>query len=664
MSAISTTFNLIDRMSAPMQNMIGTVNQICTVLERADSKVAGAFNPADLDGARRSLDMIDAQFKTIQADINRAKQNQDGFNQSIRDGQNSATGLAGKFKTMAGTFLGLQGARKIIGLSDEYSQVTSRINLMTQGAEDTNVVMNKIYASAQRARTGYLETADVVSKLGLRAKDAFSSTDETIQFAENLNKLFVISGASQAEIASASLQLTQALGSGVLRGEELNAVFESAPNVIQTIADYMSVPQGKIREMAAEGQITADIVKNALLGATEEINAQFEQTSMTWSQVWQMALNKVIHMSEPLLKLIGLIAQHWSALSPIIWGVVFALIAYNAQSGIAWATTMKNAAVTAWKTICDVAETAALIALTAVQDGLNAAMAACPLTWIIYLVIAFIAVLYMVMKAMGVVGEQSFSVIGAIAGAVAWLVAMVINLVVALVNAIIQFVWSQFVEPFIDIVEFILNACNGGFDSFGDGVKNLIGNIISWFLSLGKVVTTIIDAIFGTDWTSGLNSLQTSLKSWGKGENSITLNRPSAPLVERVSATDWYKGGYNWGSGISDKLFNTGSGLNDLQGLGAYDMADSLANQADSSAKTADNTSKIADNTAQSTNELKYLREIAERQAINRFTNTEVKVDMSGMQNTISSQMDIDGVINTLEVELNESLNRCAEGVS
>jgi len=652
MSAISATFNLIDRMSAPMQNMIGTVNQICTVLERADSKVAGAFNPADLDGARRSLDMIDAQFKTIQADINRAKQNQDGFNRSMRDGQNSASGLSSKIQAMAGTYLGLQGLKKIVSLSDEYAQTTSRINLMTGGLESTNAVMDKIYASAQRSRTGYLETADVVAKLGLRAKDAFSNTDETIQFAENLNKLFVISGASQAEIASASLQLTQALGSGVLRGEELNAVFESAPSVIQTIADYMNIPQGKIRQLAADGQITADIVKNALLGATEEINAQFEQTSITWSQVWTITINKVIKAGEPLLKLINLMAQNWTILSPLVYAVVAAMGAYSITMGIAKAVTTLQALAEARKAAADTMQAGTTFAVTAAQHGLNAALLACPLTWIIIAIAAVIAIFYAVIGIINKLTGKSISATGIIAGAFA---------------VLFTHLYNSFVVPVINAFAMVANFFGNVFKHPVAAVKVLFYDmcitVLGYIVNLAHAIENLINKIPGVEVsiTAGLDNFYNGLKD---ARQQVKDESGWKEYVKSREYTDLAlvgKAGYNWGA----NLFNPdNSGLNDLQGLGAYDMADSLANQADSSAKTADNTARIADNTAQSTNELKYLREIAERQAINRFTNTEVKVDMSGMQNTISSQMDIDGVINTLEVELNESLNRCAEGVS
>lgn len=216
-----------------------------------------------------------------------------------------ASGLTTMLRRAAVAIGGFASVKKIFDLSDELTNTTARLSLMNDGLQTTEQLQQRIFQSAQRARADYSVTADVVAKLGQRAKGAFSSNNETILFAENLNKLFAIAGASQQEVSSASLQLTQALGSGVLRGEELNAVFEAAPNIIQTIADYMDVPIGKIRSMAADGELTADIVKNALLGATEEINTQFDKMPMTISQVWTSVKNQALMAFQPILKRIN-----------------------------------------------------------------------------------------------------------------------------------------------------------------------------------------------------------------------------------------------------------------------------------------------------------------------------------------------------------------------
>ena len=328
--------------------------------------------------ATQGMNEINETLKQIAVNTSKVNDEQEKHDKKVRQTDNSANKLLSTVKRIVAAAAGFTIGKELLNLSDEMTQTTARLNLMNDGLQTTDQLNQMIYESAQRARTSYLATADVVAKLGQRAGDAFGSSAEVVQFAENLNKQFVIAGASQQEIASASLQLTQALGSGVLRGEELNAVFEAAPNVIQTIADYLDVPIGKIREMAADGEITAGIVKNAMLSATDSINEQFEQMPMTWGQAWTVMknaatdsmsdvmeeLNEVLNSDSGQAIMEGLIAgfevlsdvaagaidllasgadfvvNNWDYIYPILIGVGIALLAVGAAgvaSGIATA---------------------------------------------------------------------------------------------------------------------------------------------------------------------------------------------------------------------------------------------------------------------------------------------------------------------------------------
>ena len=257
--------------------------------------------------------------------IQRNTEEQERFNDSLKDGVNQSNSLLSTVKKMAAAYLSVQTARKTLNLSDTLSQTGARLSMIVDDGGSVQELENKIFASAQRSRASYLQTADVVAKLGQRAGDAFSGNDELIAFSEQLNKQFVIAGASQQEVASASLQLTQALGAGVLRGEELNAVFEAAPNIIQTIANYLDVPIGSIREMASEGQITAEIVKNAMLSAAEETDARFEQMPMTFGQVWTNISNNALKAFEPILRKLNEIANS-ERFNQLVDGITGALI--------------------------------------------------------------------------------------------------------------------------------------------------------------------------------------------------------------------------------------------------------------------------------------------------------------------------------------------------
>jgi len=380
LATVKGDIRLNDFMTRNLRNITQAVNMTVSELERMQQKVGKNVDVSGLNRIKETVSKVDIE-------IENAVEEQENLNKKVKETATSYGGLGTAIKTAIGAI----GIQKLVGLSDENTQITARLNLISDG--NTDDLKNKIFASAQRSRADYFSTADVVSKLGMRAGDAFNNTDEIIAFSENLNKMFVVAGASQAEISSASLQLTQALGSGVLRGEELNAVFETAPNVIQAIADYMGQPIGKIRELASEGKITADIVKNAMLSATDNINKDFKKMPLTWSQVWTMTMNKLIKLTEPLLNIISWLAQNWGTLEPIVLGVATAIgtymaiqLAYNVVAGASAGIEAIHAAGLMLKS-------KATLGATVAQHGLNAALLACPITWIIIAIVALIVVL-------------------------------------------------------------------------------------------------------------------------------------------------------------------------------------------------------------------------------------------------------------------------------
>lgn len=291
-----------------------------------------------MNGYSAPMEQIIKKTDSASNKIMNASKSTDRFNDKLNNTNISANKANGGLGRLVGAVVSLAAVQKTLNLADEMTQTTARLNLMNDGLQTTKELQDMIMQSANRSRAAYTSTADVVAKLGQRAGDAFSSNAETIAFAENLNKMFVIAGASQQEMSSASLQLTQALGSGVLRGEELNAVFESAPNVIKAIADYLDVPIGQIRNMASEGMITADIVKNSMLSATDEINRQFGKIPMTFSQAWTSIQNNLMTTFLPIIQTIAKggqwIGDNWDSLEPIFYGVGAGALFYASAMGI------------------------------------------------------------------------------------------------------------------------------------------------------------------------------------------------------------------------------------------------------------------------------------------------------------------------------------------
>ena len=505
------------------------------------------------------------------------------------------TSLLGTIRNLAGTFLGMQSVRWLVNTSDQLTSINARLRLMTGSAEAAAAAQEEIYQAAMRSRGAYADMADFVSQFGTVAGNAFTGTDELVAFAEQIQKQMAISGASGASAQAALVQLTQGLASGTLRGEELNSVLEQTPMIAQTIAEYMGVTTGEMRELASEGKVTAEVVKNAMLGAAEETNAQFEQMPMTWAQVWTMFQNVAIQALDPVLDAISWLANNIDLVGPIILGL-----------GAAFGVFLLAAN---WTNIC----TAATTALTTAQEMLGAVMAT---TWGLPLIIIALVIgaIYAVTAAVNHFAGTSVSATGIIAGAVLTVAAIIGNTVIGLLNGIIQAVWSIFVTPFLGIIEWVLNVTNGGFDSFGGAVANLIGNIISWFLDLGKVVTKIIDAIFGTNWTAGLTSLQDSVLKWGKNENAITLDRNAPTIDYRFNYGDAWNTGYNWGANLFSGNGNDAVGAA-LSGVPYDELSGQLGDIAGS-------VGSIEKSVKMSDEDIKSLVDVAERRYVNNVNLT------------------------------------------
>lgn len=628
MATIRSQMVLNDGMTSVLRKISGALTTTLDAFEQMQRASGQSINSAQFAAARSQLVGANTELDKMADNFQKAG--------------SKADGLMGKISGIAAGIASIATVQKLVTLSDDVTSAQARLNLLVTDGGSVDELEAKIMASANRSRSAYLDTASAVAKLGLNAGNAFDhDMDQVIAFMEQVNKQFVIGGATAQEQSNAMVQLTQAMAAGALRGEELNSILDSAPGIARAIEQYMGVAEGSIKEYAAEGKVTAQVVKNALFSVADETNAKFESMPMTWAQVWTMMSNIALQALEPVLTFINWLANNIEIIGPLVLGVAAALAVYLiATKGVAAATKV-------W---------------TAVQTAFNAVMALNPVFLIIMGIILLIALIYAVVAAVNRVTGASTSATGIICGAVLVLAAIIGNTVIGLLNAIIQFIWSIFVEPFLGIIEWILNVCNGGFNSFGDAVANLIGNIISWFLSLGKVVTKIIDAIFGTDWTGGLNALQDKVLAWGKNENSITLDREAPTIDHRFEYGDAWSKGYDFGAGVEDKIggmFNMGDG----SGFDMSSMMGDVGSIAGDTGSIAGDTGSIADSLSVTDEELEYLRDIAERDAINRFTTAEVKIDMTGMTNKIDGSADIDGIITELTDGFTEALVTAAEGV-
>lgn len=675
MATIRSQMVLNDQVTGVLKNITRALDITLHSFEQMQDASANAVDVRLLNQARAGLGEVNLAVREMEENYRRAAQQEQQvtrnirqstqaeqqLNASIRGGNDALDDMVGKAKNLAATIGASVGLKKLIELSDQMTSTTARLNFIVDDGGSVEALEAKIMASAQRSRAAYLDTASAIASMGANAGAAFSSNDELIAFMEQVNKQFVIGGASAQGQAAAMLQLTQAMAAGALRGEELNSILENAPGIARAIEQYMGIAEGSIKSYAEKGAVSATVVKNALLSIADETNAKFNGMAMTWGQVWTQMGNIALKVTQPLLTAINWLANNLSVIGPILLGLGTAFLVF--QVAAHW-TQIAAVATAAYHAVVNLLSigfgvlTGNTAAASAAVFTFNSALLASPITWIIMLIAVVIGLLYGVVAIINKVTGSSISATGLICGAVAVAGAFIGNTVIGLLNALIQYIWAIFVAPFLGIVEWILNVCNGGFNSFGDAVANLIGQIIGWFLNLGKVVTTIIDAIFGTNWTAGLESLQSSVTAWGKNENAITLDKNAPTIDYRFEYGDAWAAGNDFGKGIDAKIggmFNMG-GLGDSSG---FDLGDIAAY----TGETADNTGKTADALAVTEEQLEYLRDIAERDAINRFTTAEVKIDMTGMTNRIDGSADLDGVISQLTEGFTEALVTAAEGV-
>lgn len=639
------------------------------------------------------------------------------FNQEISAGTQQANELTNTIKRAVAAYVSIQSVGKALNISDELVQTTSRLNMMNDGVQTTAELVNMVYAAAQDARGSFSQMADVVARFGNNAKDAFSSSEEVVAFADLIQKQMTIAGASTQEAANAELQLSQALGSGVLRGDELNSIFEQAPNLIQNIADYLDVPIGKIREMAADGELSADVVKAAIFSAADDINSKFNEMPMTWGQMWQSMQNTALIAFQPVLQRLndlanseafqtfiqgaieamatlanvvlnifelvgtvgGFIADNWSVISPIIYGVIAALAVYAAYLGIVKGIEIASAAATAIHSVAMSAKIGVMAALTgqtmaatAAQMGYNGALYACPVVWIIVLIIALIAVIMAVCSAIAKMTGVANSGFGVITGGV---------------NVVIQF-FKNLGLTVANIALGIGNAIAALASNMMTAFHNAICSIQSWFYNLLSTALSVIEGICAAlnklpfvefdysgissaadDYAAKASEAAGNKEDYQSISDAFNEGFTTFDAFQDGWASDAFNAGAAWGDGVADKVSNFSLsdvfGQTDIPNVGDYTsgFSDAIANSGvgDGIGNIDDNTGKIKDSLDVTEEDLKYLRDIAEQESINRFTTAEVTINQTN-NNNVSSDTDLDGFITALDDAMGEAIDEVTNG--
>lgn len=701
-----------DTANAELERLRGSLGQMVQEQAELNSAMQNKDVSAANDAYLRLSQTVGGTERYIRDNVDE----QGRFNQEIQAGAQQTNGLTNMIKKVAGAYINVQNAGKVLDISDELTQATMRLDLMNDGLQSTPELVNMVYAAARSTHTPFLETADAIAKMGNEAGGAFGSNAELIAFMDQANKQFAIGGAGAEDQAAAMEQLRQAMAAGTFSGNELNSVLAAAPQIAGAIEQSMGWAEGSVMSYAQEGAVTAEVVKNALLSVADETNAAYENVPVTFSQMMTDLKSGALKAFQPLLQGIndivnseifqsfaegavealgilagmatdvfdmmmaagGFIADNWSIIEPLILGVAAALIVYNATMGIAWLTTLQETAAKIAGVAASGAQAVATFAATVAQQGLNAALAACPVTWIVIAIIALIAIIYAAVAAFNKFTGESVSATGLIMGAFAVLAAHILNtFVIPVINGFAMFanfIGNVFHNPIAAIKVLFYDMCL---------------NVIGYIQNLAHGIETLLNKIPGVtvDITGGLDSLYAELE---KAQQAVKDESEWSEYVGKIDYFD-YTGaantGYDFGAGVEETVSNFS--LSDIFGSGGLpgsqesplkDLASQFAGvvgnagtdnsfsgnmegMSDNLGSIAGDTGAIKDSMDITQEDLKYLRDIAEQEAINRFTTAEIHVDMSGMRNTVNSGDDLDGFMSKLTDSVYEAVDNMTEGV-
>lgn len=701
-----------DTANAELERLRGSLGQMVQEQVELNSAMQNKDVSAANDAYLRLSQTVGGTERYIRDNVDE----QGRFNQEIQAGAQQTNGLTNMIKKVAGAYINVQNAGKVLDISDELTQATMRLDLMNDGLQSTPELVNMVYAAARSTHAPFLETADAIAKMGNEAGGAFGSNAELIAFMDQANKQFAIGGAGAEDQAAAMEQLRQAMAAGTFSGNELNSVLAAAPQIAGAIEQSMGWAEGSVMSYAQEGAVTAEVVKNALLSVADETNAAYENVPVTFSQMMTDLKSGALKAFQPLLQGIndivnseifqsfadgavealgilagmatdvfdmmmaagGFIADNWSIIEPLILGVAAALIVYNATMGIAWLTTLQETAAKIAGVAASGAQAVATFAATVAQQGLNAALAACPVTWIVIAIIALIAIIYAAVAAFNKFTGESVSATGLIMGAFAVLAAHILNtFVIPVINGFAMFanfIGNVFHNPIAAIKVLFYDMCL---------------NVIGYIQNLAHGIETLLNKIPGVtvDITGGLDSLYAELE---KAQQAVKDESEWSEYVGKIDYFD-YTGaantGYDFGAGVEETVSNFS--LSDIFGSGGLpgsqesplkDLASQFAGvvgnagtdnsfsgnmegMSDNLGSIAGDTGAIKDSMDITQEDLKYLRDIAEQEAINRFTTAEIHVDMSGMRNTVNSGDDLDGFMSKLTDSVYEAVDNMTEGV-
>jgi tape measure domain-containing protein len=595
----ATGFNALEQ---KLQDINGQIKAQGEALQA----IGKASNYVNVSG----FDQMTKAIKESNAALVETIKNQEQLGRKTQETDGHANNLLKTMRNIAATAGVTSLVKGFLGLSDSQAQINARLNLMKDETHSVAQLNDLIYQSALRSRAAYSDTADAVGKMGLNAKNAFSSNEELIAFTEQVNKQFKIGGASAQEQSNAMIQLTQAMAAGVLRGQDLNSILAAAPGIARTIEESMGWASGSIKQYAEDGKVTAQVVKNSLLNMADETNEKFASMPMTLSDAMTQGKNIVQHSAKEM-------AQAWNDFIQTdkgqeILGETISLFSALTQVGTdALAAIGQGALFVADNMdmiipmLTAVGAVFLFVKAQAIQTALASAAAAgthaaawAAANWPVLLMAALFAGALIAAQQFGVGMQEVGGWVGQVFGMT---YAVGYNVFATLWNVIASF------------AEFFANVFNDPVAA----IAHLFSDALDAILSMVETVAGAIDALTGSHLQGAVSGFRGKMSSWVDstfGENAIQIKR-MANLDIGTTAAEWG----NYGANLGAKLDNLSLNIGDLAGsFGDLQLGDGIGKGDIANVGKVGKVGKV-DDIKLSDEDLKIYRDLAERRYMNRI---------------------------------------------
>lgn len=608
------------------------------------------------DGYSRAINAINRSTLLAERSIMGASRSTDRLNQSIDRTESVANKAISGLKRLGAAAGGLFAVKKATGITDEYTNTVARLSMVNDGLQTQKELQDNIYLAAQRSRGAYNSMAQAVAKLGMMAGDAFSSTQEIVDFTEMMNKSFKVGGASKVEQQAGMLQLTQAMASGRLQGDEFRSISENAPMITKALSQYLDVPIGKLKDMGAEGLLTSDIIKNAMFSMADEINAQFEKMPMTFSDVGTQIKNHALYTFQGVMQKLNDTLNSDAVMAfvnmfkggiDIVAQAVFMLVTLI---GNLTSTIVSN-----WDIIQPILIAMAIVLLPMIIAQLWSMLP--PLliaagTWLmmnapILMVIGLVALfIYMMIQSGVTVGE----IVGYITGTFWALGAVIYNVFAVAYNIIasfVNFLGNIFVNPIMAIKKLFYEMA-------------LYLNQI--FLGIAKQIENLLNAIPFVE-VNITSSLQNSV-DWLKGEianiDSEAGFKDFVPKMELKDVNKSFNNGFTWGNNAINSLSTGGYTPSQFGGMAVNGIGDYMSNGALPVTNGKGGGSSL--NVSIDKEDIKYLKDIAERDFQAKYTQQTLAPNIQITFGDVKETADLNELEKALERIINEQIAVVGEG--